>query len=141
MSDVDVAPGAELAERERDGGRAARRRRQGGPGGRPVGSADGVGGRRHGRRTLVAGRPVCAGTARAHDPRTRGARRDGWEAARVKKLLELLVCFLHPLAVVLGWVDLPVGPTWAPGRRSSGRCSLIVPVVPFVYVLTGGDLW
>jgi len=25
---------------------------------------------------------------------------------QVKKILELLVCFLHPIAVVLGWANL-----------------------------------
>jgi hypothetical protein len=28
-----------------------------------------------------------------------------WEAARMKKLLELLICFIHPVAVVLGWIN------------------------------------
>ena len=59
----------------------------------------------------------------------------------MKKVLELLVCFLHPVAVILVWVDLA-------GRRDIGFlakvvwavCALI-PFVPFLYVLTGGDLW
>jgi NADH:ubiquinone oxidoreductase subunit 3 (subunit A) len=59
----------------------------------------------------------------------------------MKKLLEILVCFLHPLAVVLAWINLL-------GRRDLGGTQklawgvfLIVPVVPFVYIFTGGDLW
>jgi hypothetical protein len=59
----------------------------------------------------------------------------------VKKLLELLVCFLHPLAMVLVWINVL-------GRRDlNGVGKLawavfaIVPLVPFLYVLTGGDLW
>ncbi len=59
----------------------------------------------------------------------------------MKKILELLVCILHPIAVVLIWIDLLT-------RRDIGSvakvtwaiCSLI-PLVPFLYVLTGGDLW
>jgi hypothetical protein len=59
----------------------------------------------------------------------------------MKKLLELLVCFLHPIAVVLIWIDL------ATRRNISGTAKLawaifsLIPLVPFLYVLTGGDLW
>jgi hypothetical protein len=59
----------------------------------------------------------------------------------MKKLLELVVCIIHPLAVLLMWIDLA-------GRRDlSGVQKLIwglfglIPLVPFLYVLTGGDLW
>jgi hypothetical protein len=59
----------------------------------------------------------------------------------MKKLLELVVCIFHPLAVLLMWIDLA-------GRRDlSGVQKLIwglfglIPLVPFLYVLTGGDLW
>jgi hypothetical protein len=58
---------------------------------------------------------------------------------RVKKLLELILCILHPLAVILIWIDLL-------GRRDLGfvgrltwGIAAIVPFVPFVYVLTGND--
>ena len=59
----------------------------------------------------------------------------------MKKVIEVLLCFIHPLAVVLIWINLL-------GRRDLGFvgklawavCS-IVPLVPFLYVLTGGDLW
>ncbi len=58
----------------------------------------------------------------------------------MKKLLELLLCVLHPLAVVLIWVNLlkrgdiglPAKLTWA--------ITSIVPLVPFIYVLTGNDI-
>jgi hypothetical protein len=57
----------------------------------------------------------------------------------VKKVIELLLCILHPVAVVLIWInllgrsDLEVIPklTWA--------VAALVPFVPFVYVLTGHD--
>ena len=59
----------------------------------------------------------------------------------MKKLIELLVCILHPLAVVLMWIDLL-------SRRDMGRIPKLawaifglIPLVPFLYVLTGGDLW
>lgn len=57
----------------------------------------------------------------------------------MKKLIEILLCILHPVAVVLIWInllgrgDLGLIPklTWA--------IAVIVPFVPFVYVLTGND--
>lgn len=59
----------------------------------------------------------------------------------MKKLLELLVCFIHPLAVILVWINLA-------GRRdldTIGKLAWagfsLIPLVPFLYVLTGGDLW
>jgi hypothetical protein len=59
----------------------------------------------------------------------------------MKKLLELVVCFLHPLAVVLAWINL-VGRSDLSGfQKLAWAVFLIVPIVPFVYVLTGGDLW
>ena len=59
----------------------------------------------------------------------------------MKKLLEILVCFLHPVAVVLGWINL-LGRNDLNGlQKLAWAVLLIVPIVPFVYVLTGGDLW
>ena len=59
----------------------------------------------------------------------------------MKKLVELLLCFLHPLAVVLMWINLA-------GRRDLGTVGKLdwdifglIPLVPFLYVLTGGDLF
>ena len=59
----------------------------------------------------------------------------------MKKVLELLVCFLHPIAVVLMWIDLAT-------RRDLGTVAKVVwavfgliPLVPFLYVLVSGDLW
>jgi hypothetical protein len=59
----------------------------------------------------------------------------------MKKLLELLVCFLHPLAVVLAWIDLARRSDLSGMRKLVWGVFMIVPIVPFVYVLTGGDLW
>jgi hypothetical protein len=59
----------------------------------------------------------------------------------MKKLLEVLVCFLHPLAVVLAWINLLGRSDLSGIRKLIWGVFMIVPVVPFVYVLTGGDLW
>jgi hypothetical protein len=59
----------------------------------------------------------------------------------VKKILELLVCFLHPIAVVLIWIDLVGRSDIGAGAKLAWAIFAIIPVVPFVYVLTGGDLW
>jgi hypothetical protein len=59
----------------------------------------------------------------------------------MKKVLELLVCILHPIAVILMWIDLAT-------RRDIGTVAKVVwavfgliPLVPFLYVLVSGDLW
>jgi uncharacterized protein YhhL (DUF1145 family) len=59
----------------------------------------------------------------------------------MKKLLELLVCFLHPLAVVLIWINLPRRRDLTTLGKLTWAIFGVFPIVPFVYVLTGGDLW
>ncbi|MGH3412123.1 MAG: hypothetical protein ACRDPH_03480 [Marmoricola sp.] len=59
----------------------------------------------------------------------------------MKKVLELLVCFLHPIAVVLGWVNLLGRRDLTGGIKLVWAIALLIPIVPFLYVLTGGDLW
>ncbi len=58
----------------------------------------------------------------------------------MKKIVELLLCILHPVAVLLIWVTLPFKsePKGALPKFAWGIFS-IVPLVPFVYVLTGHD--
>jgi hypothetical protein len=58
----------------------------------------------------------------------------------VKKIFELLLCILHPIAVVLIWVTLPFksDPKGVVPKLTWGIVS-IIPFVPFVYVLTGHD--
>jgi len=58
----------------------------------------------------------------------------------LKKVVELLLCILHPVAVVLIWINLLFS------RRNIGfiarlawAVAVIVPFVPFLYVLTGND--
>ena len=59
----------------------------------------------------------------------------------MKKLVELLLCFLHPLAVVLIWIDLLSRTDISSGAKLARAIFVIIPIVPFIYVLTGGDLW
>jgi hypothetical protein len=58
----------------------------------------------------------------------------------LKKLLELLICILHPLAVVLIWVDLLKRSDLGLVAKLTWAIASIVPLVPFVYVLTGNDI-
>ncbi len=59
----------------------------------------------------------------------------------MKKVLELIVCFFHPVAVVLGWVNLAGRQDLTGGAKVAWAILLIIPIVPFLYVLIGGDLW
>src|ERR1700733_4316669 len=57
----------------------------------------------------------------------------------MKKLLEILVCFLHPLAVVLIWIDLATDrPDLKPGGKLAWGIFALIPLVPFLYIFTGG---
>ena len=59
----------------------------------------------------------------------------------MKKLAELLVCFLHPVAVVLVWLNVIVRPDLSRNAKIAWAVLVLIPIVPFVYVLTGGELW
>ena len=59
----------------------------------------------------------------------------------MKKVVELLLCFLHPLAVVLIWIDLLSRTDISRGAKLAWALFALIPLVPFIYVLTGGDLW
>jgi hypothetical protein len=59
----------------------------------------------------------------------------------MKKLFELLVCFLHPVAVILMWVDLATRTDMGRGAKLVWAIFGLIPLVPFLYVLTSGDLW
>ena len=59
----------------------------------------------------------------------------------MKKILELLVCFLHPIAVVLLWLNLLGRGDLTRGAKLAWGIFALIPLVPFLYVLTGGDLW
>jgi hypothetical protein len=57
----------------------------------------------------------------------------------VKKALELLLCILHPIAVVLIWINLALRRDLGLIAKLTWAIAAIVPFVPFVYVLTGND--
>ncbi len=57
----------------------------------------------------------------------------------MKKLLELLLCILHPIAVVLIWLNLVTRRDVGLIAKLTWAIAVIVPFVPFVYVLTGND--
>jgi hypothetical protein len=56
-----------------------------------------------------------------------------------KKIVQLLLCLLHPVAVVLIWYHLAFRrDDWA-FTRMAWAVVVIIPLVPFIYVLTGND--
>jgi hypothetical protein len=56
-----------------------------------------------------------------------------------KKVVQLLLCLLHPIAVVLIWYHLAFrSHEWA-FTRMGWAVVVIIPLVPFIYVLTGND--
>lgn len=58
----------------------------------------------------------------------------------LKKIVELLLCILHPVAVVLIWISLLFGRNHGGFiARLAWAVAVIVPFVPFLYVLTGND--
>jgi hypothetical protein len=59
----------------------------------------------------------------------------------MKKILELLVCILHPVAVILMWVNLAIRTDLGTVAKIAWAIFGLIPLVPFLYVLTGGDLW
>jgi hypothetical protein len=59
----------------------------------------------------------------------------------MKKLLELVVCLFHPLAVILMWIDLATRGDLSFTAKLAWAVFGLIPFVPFLYVLAGGDLW
>ncbi len=58
-----------------------------------------------------------------------------------KKILELLLCLLHPIAVVLIWFHLAFRRDDWVFTRMAWAAVVIIPLVPFIYVLTGNELF
>jgi uncharacterized protein YhhL (DUF1145 family) len=58
----------------------------------------------------------------------------------MKKLLELVVCLIHPLAVVLMWLNLAARTDLTGAEKLAWGLFGLIPLVPFLYVLTGGEL-
>ena len=59
----------------------------------------------------------------------------------MKILVELLLCILHPVAVVLMWINLAGRSDLSTLNKLAWAIFGIIPLVPFIYVLTGGDLF
>jgi NADH:ubiquinone oxidoreductase subunit 3 (subunit A) len=59
----------------------------------------------------------------------------------MKLLVELLLCILHPLAVVLMWINLVSRNDLTTFSKIAWAIFGLIPLVPFIYVLTGGDLF
>ena len=57
----------------------------------------------------------------------------------MKKIFELVLCILHPVAVVLIWLNLLFRTDMGLIERLTWGVASIVPLIPFVYVLTGHD--
>ena len=57
----------------------------------------------------------------------------------MKKLVELLLCILHPIAVVLIWINLIFRQDIGLIAKLTWGITAIIPLVPFIYVLTGND--
>jgi hypothetical protein len=57
----------------------------------------------------------------------------------MKKILELVLCILHPIAVVLIWINLAASTDMPVVPKLTWGIASIVPIVPFIYVLTGHD--
>jgi len=56
-----------------------------------------------------------------------------------KKIAELLLCILHPVAMLLIWYKLAFRSDDWVFQRLGWAIVVIIPLVPFVYVLTGND--
>ena len=57
----------------------------------------------------------------------------------MKKVVELLLCILHPIAVMLIWINLLFRSDIGLIAKLTWAVVSIIPFVPFVYVLTGND--
>jgi hypothetical protein len=63
------------------------------------------------------------------------------QSPTMKKVLELLVCFIHPIAVILMWINLAGRSDLTTVEKVVWAIFGLIPLVPFLYVLVGGDLW
>jgi hypothetical protein len=59
----------------------------------------------------------------------------------MKILIELLLCIIHPLAVILMWINLASRSDLGTGAKLAWGIFGLIPLVPFLYVLTGGELF
>jgi len=59
----------------------------------------------------------------------------------MRKALELVLCFLHPIAVILIWVSLFVRTELGLLAKLTWAVAVIIPLVPFLFVLTGNEMF
>lgn len=59
----------------------------------------------------------------------------------MKKVLELLLCLIHPVAVILMWINLAARRDLTGLQKLAWGIFGLIPLVPFLYVLTGGNLF
>ena len=59
----------------------------------------------------------------------------------MRKVLELIVCIFHPFAVVLIWAGLYVRKELGLAAKITWGIAVLVPLVPFLYVLTGNEIF
>jgi hypothetical protein len=59
----------------------------------------------------------------------------------MKLLVELVLCIFHPVAVVLMWINLATRTDLSTGSKLAWGIFGLIPLVPFLYVLTGGELF
>ena len=59
----------------------------------------------------------------------------------MKKVLELLLCLIHPVAVILMWINLASRRDLTTVPKLAWAIFGLIPLVPFLYVLTGGNLF
>jgi hypothetical protein len=59
----------------------------------------------------------------------------------MKKFLEIIVCIVHPVAVVLAWADLLRRKDIARSSKILWAIFVTIPIVPVLYVLFSGELW
>jgi NADH:ubiquinone oxidoreductase subunit 3 (subunit A) len=76
--------------------------------------------------------PDAAGPAALAHPRLEVA---------LKLLVELLLCILHPIAVILMWINLATRTDIGALAKIAWAIFGIIPLVPFIYVLTGNELF
>jgi hypothetical protein len=59
----------------------------------------------------------------------------------MKKVAELVLCVFHPIAVLLIWAGMIVRQDLGVVAKITWAVAAIIPLVPFVYVLTGNELF
>jgi hypothetical protein len=88
---------------------------------------------------LVPSAASCSASRGPHRPAGTADRKGTQTGAVMKKFIEIVCCILHPIAVVLIWINLLTRRDIGLIAKLTWGITAIVPLVPFVYVLTGND--